>query len=108
MKKYLDNQYHTKSRRIHIGDCVLVTMTKQAYAIKFKFQKSISSLRAKVQALVPKQLKQSMSLTSFKQDIKKWKPSNCPCRLCKAYVQNADFIYLIIPVAGFQLRIKEV
>ena len=32
MKKYLDNQYHTKSRRMHIGDCVLVTMTKQDYA----------------------------------------------------------------------------
>ena len=28
----------------------------------------------------------------FKQAIKKWKTENCPCRLCKVYVQNVDFL----------------
>ena len=53
---------------------------------------SISTLVAKVWALVPKTLRQLTSLNSFKQVIKKWNPSNCPCRLCKICVQNVGFI----------------
>ena len=53
---------------------------------------SISALGAKIWALVPENLRQSTSLNSFNQVIKKWNPSNCPCRLCKTYVQNVGFI----------------
>ena len=53
---------------------------------------SISTLGAKIWALVPENLRQSTSLNIFKRGIKKWNPSNCPCRLCKIYVQNMGFI----------------
>ena len=32
------------------------------------------------------------SIEAFKMQIKKWKPENCPCRLCKVYVQNVGFV----------------
>ena len=38
--------------------------------------------------LVPKELKELSSLSAFKKAIKKWKPQNCSCRLCKKYIQN--------------------
>ena len=47
---------------------------------------SISTLGVKIWELVPENLRQSTSPDSFKQDIKKWNPSNCPCRLCKIYL----------------------
>ena len=28
----------------------------------------------------------------FKTEIKRWIPVECPCRLCKSYVQNLGFI----------------
>ena len=55
---------------------------------------SVSTLDAKIRALVPENLRQSTSFKSFEQDIKKkkWNPSNCPCRQCKTYLQNMGFI----------------
>ena len=48
--------------------------------------------RAKNWDLVPKELKELSSLSAFKKAIKKGKPQNCPCRLCKKYIQNLGFI----------------
>ena len=54
---------------------------------------SISYLGPKVWELVPDNLKSINSLTSFKeQNKKKWNPENCPCRLCKTYIQHVSFI----------------
>ena len=53
---------------------------------------SISTLCTKIWAFVSENLRQTASLNSFKHGIKKWNPSNCPCRLCKIYVQNVGFI----------------
>ena len=53
---------------------------------------SISYLGPKVWELVPDNLKRINSLTSFKEQIKKWNPENCPCRLCKTYIQHVGFI----------------
>ena len=37
-----------------------------------------------------------LSVTSLlfflKREIKKWKPVNCPCRLCRPYIQNVGFL----------------
>ena len=44
--------------------------------------KSVSTLGAKIWALVPENLKQLTSMNSFKPGIKKGNPSNCPCSLC--------------------------
>ena len=53
---------------------------------------SILTLGAKIWALVHGNLRQSSSLNSFKQGIKKWNPSNCSFRLCNAGVQDVRFI----------------
>ena len=41
---------------------------------------------------VPLEIKQVNSLISFKRLIRKWKPVDCPCRLCKHFVADLGFI----------------
>ena len=41
---------------------------------------------------VPDQCKSATSLSQFKIAIKKWIPENCPCRICKTYIQGVGFI----------------
>ena len=53
---------------------------------------SISFLGPKVWDLVPSDIKLSQSLSIFKRKIKKWVPLQCPCRLCKIYLQHVGFI----------------
>ena len=53
---------------------------------------SISYLGPKIWNILPDRLKNANSLETFKPEIKKWKPENCPCRLCKSYLQNIGFI----------------
>ena len=53
---------------------------------------SISFLGPKIWNIVPNEFKKETSLHAFKKLIKKWEPENCPCRLCKSYIQNVDFI----------------
>ena len=53
---------------------------------------SLSFLGPKIWELVPEDAKQSESLDVFKNKIKKWVPSRCPCRLCRVYLQNIGFI----------------
>ena len=36
--------------------------------------------------------KDTDNLNTFKNKIKKWKPENCPCRLCKVYIKNFSFV----------------
>ena len=31
-------------------------------------------------------------LNGFKVVLKKWRPANCPCRICKVYIANVDFV----------------
>ena len=53
---------------------------------------SRSFLGPKIWELEPEDAKQSKSLEVFKNKIKKWVPSRCPCRLCRVYLQNIGFI----------------
>ena len=41
---------------------------------------------------VPLEIKQVNSLNNFKNSIRKWKPIDCPCRLCKTYVADVGFL----------------
>ena len=77
-----------------------MTKTDNRFAISLDFDyaphyfrvESQSNLGAKIWEVVPEDLKQLTPLNSFKQDIKKWNPSNYLSRLRKTYVQNLDFI----------------
>ena len=52
---------------------------------------TISFLAPEVWALVPEKLKECSCLEAFKSKIRKWKP-DCPCRLCKTYLQHVGFL----------------
>ena len=45
--------------------------------------------------MIPNKLKTCSSLAEFKNNIKSWIPSNCPCRLCKLYVKGVGFVKAI-------------
>ena len=53
---------------------------------------TISYLAPKIWQLIPEDIKNCKTLNSFKQQIQIWIPSECPCRLCKTYVENLGFI----------------
>ena len=53
---------------------------------------SLSFLGPKIRDLVPLELKQLESLEVFKLKIKKWIPFECPCRLCRTYIQQVGFL----------------
>ena len=53
---------------------------------------SLSNLEPRIWNLVPDKLKQLVDIHAFKKEIKKWKPENCPCRLCKTYIPHVGFI----------------
>ena len=51
------------------------------------------SLGTKVWALVVNKMKQLESLGKFTNTIKQWKPTSCPCRLCKRYIHRIGFFW---------------
>ena len=51
-------------------------------------KETIASLGAQISNLVPKNLKCLKSFNEFKINIRRWTIKECPCRLCKVYVQN--------------------
>ena len=53
---------------------------------------SLSFLGPKLWDLVPVELKQSETLYSFKLKIKNCVLFECPCRICKAYIQQVGFL----------------
>ena len=46
----------------------------------------------KVLRFLPENFKNIDSLEKLKILIKKWKPENCPSRLCKVYIKNVGFV----------------
>ena len=53
---------------------------------------SISFLGPKIWYILSDEIKQQTSLSSFKKSVKKWKPQDCICRLCKVYVNGVGFL----------------
>ena len=52
---------------------------------------TISFLALKIWAKVPQNMKNCISLSSFKINIRKWKP-DCPFRLYKCFLKHAGFV----------------
>ena len=42
--------------------------------------------------LIPIDIRLSTSINDFKNKIKNWTPPNCPCRLCKTFVQGLGYM----------------
>ena len=53
---------------------------------------TLRCLGPKVWGMIPIDIKNSQSLSAFKNKIKKWAPHNCPCRLCKLYLPHLGFL----------------
>ena len=53
---------------------------------------SLAFLGPKIWDLVPDKIKTSENVNIFKNKTKKRIPDNCPCRLCRVYIQNIGFI----------------
>ena len=58
----------------------------------YKGTKSLSFLGPKICDIVPHTSKDFPNLNSFKVALKKWRPVNCPCRICKVYIANVGFV----------------
>ena len=48
--------------------------------------KSASYLGIKIWDQIPSEIRNKKSLKGFKWEIKKWKPTDCPCRICKIFI----------------------
>ena len=55
-------------------------------------RESASYLGPKLWELIPTVIRQIDTLSGFKKAIKKWKPIDCPCRICKTYIPNVVFL----------------
>ena len=55
----------------------------------FSGTESLKFLGPKVWALVPDEMKQLESLGKFRNAIKQWKPTSCPCRLYKRCIHRS-------------------
>ena len=53
---------------------------------------TIRNMGTKTWDIVPSEIKESKTLIEFKQKIKKWKTSECTCRLCKSYIYGLGFL----------------
>ena len=58
----------------------------------FSGAESLSYLGPKIWDIVPSTLKEIATLKEFKEKIKHWKPSLCPCRNCRIYIDGVGFI----------------
>ena len=55
-------------------------------------KESIGNHGTKIWNLVPAYMKDLKTRSTFKNQIKKWIPKDCPCRLCKVYVTQVGFL----------------
>ena len=61
----------------------------------FKGEQSLRSFGPIVwNSMIPDNFKIISTLEKFKEEIKKWVPDNCPCRLCKEYIRGQGFVTL--------------
>ena len=58
----------------------------------FRGTERLKFLGPKIWALVLNEMKQLESLGKFKNAIKQWKPTSCPCGICKKYIRRTGFL----------------
>ena len=53
---------------------------------------TISYSAIQLQNFVPTEIKDALSLSTFKEKIKPWHCDNCPSRLCKTYIASVGHV----------------
>ena len=66
-------------------------VTRNVRTVKYGTE-TLAHLGPKIWALVPDEIKSEKSINGFKMKIKKWRPLNCPCKLCKTYINGVGYI----------------
>ena len=73
----------------HLQQKCLRCQTRRNVRSVFHGTEIISFFGPKIWDIVPSELKQLETVNAFKRKIKKkWKSVNCPCRLCRPYIEN--------------------
>ena len=57
-----------------------------------KGQNSISYFGSVIWNSIPAELREINSFQVLKSKIKAWQPTNCPCGLCKNYIEKITFV----------------
>ena len=78
-----ENPYNLK----HVSE-----FSRQMVKSVYHGPESISYLGLKIWNILLERLKNIENLEHFKKEIKTWKPDNCPCRLCKIYIESVGFL----------------
>ena len=96
----IDTNYHRSFYEVELDENGNVICAKKSnYRPKkvntssFRLQ-SFSWFGPKICTLIPNALKNINSLATFKDNLKKFEFENCPCKLCKEYVQSVGYIRL--------------
>ena len=80
----------------NIGHCSRFPFTTSNIRTVYYGTETISFLGPKIWSILPNEIKESESLIEFKNKIRKWKPKECPCRLCKTYLSGVGFITVAV------------
>ena len=67
-------------------------LTVPSINTRFKGQISISYFGSLIWNSIPVELREVNYFQVSKSEIKAWRPTNCPCTLCKRYTENLGFV----------------
>ena len=58
----------------------------------FNEEESLSFLGPKIWEQVPDKIRELVDISTFKEEIKHWKPTSCPCRNCRTFIDGVGFL----------------
>ena len=90
--KSMADIFHFVEKPNNLRNNSIIHIQRQANRTVYFGTESISSLYPKLWELIPSEIKSAKALNIFKEKIKSWTTDKCPCRLCKTYAGNIDFI----------------
>ena len=76
-------------------------------SVSYNGKEILSNFGSRIWNLVPVKLKQLVDIHTFKKEIKKRKPENCPCRLCKTYIPRVGFIWSFTFVLAYSETVHQ-
>ena len=79
----IDSSYNLSSETIF--------KKRNVHAVRYGTE-TITFLAPKIWEIVPTECKNSSSIQEFKNKIKQWTPTDCPCRLYKRYISHVGFL----------------
>ena len=85
----MNSVFPLKKNLTHCSKQIFVT--RNVRTVNYGLE-TVSVLGPKIWSILPNDFKLSTNLDDFKKKIRSWKPLNCPCRICKVYVQGVGFV----------------